>query len=159
MKLTLRKVNIGGTSSLVAADEYTQEAFKKLSLTDILIGDFAKPRNVKFLRKYFSLMNTAFEMWDAPHVGVYRGKEYSVSKNEEEFRKWLTVVSGHYDAIILPNGAMKFVAKSISFTKMTEDEFAQLYSDTINAIIKHVLPDNGDEAEYMAIFQRILDFD
>ena len=159
MKLSMRKVSIGGTTCLVAADDHTHEYMKKLSLTDVLLGDFAKPRNVAFHRKYFALLNTAYEMWDAPHQAVHNGKTYEVEKSMGEFRKWIIVMAGHHDPVVYPSGQLKFVPRSISFAKMTEDEFTSLYSDTINAIIKHVLPDDKPHDEYMAIFQRILDYD
>lgn len=159
MKLNLRKVRLGGTLALVPADEHAQQYCEKLSLTDILVGYFSRPRNIKFHRKYFAMLNTAYEMWDAPLTAEYKGKTYEVEKSIEVFRDWLTVMAGHYDVVVLPTGGVKFVAKSIAFHKMDEDEFSKLYSDTINAIIKHVLPDGGDEDEYMAIFQRILEFD
>lgn len=161
MKLNLRKVRLGGTLALVPADEHAQTYCEKLSLTDILIGYFSKPRNVKFHRKYFAMINTAYEMWDAPLTAVWNGQTYEVEKNVETFREYLTVRAGHYDVVVLPDGSVKFIAKSIRFDKMDDDQFAKLYSDTINAIIKYVLPDAGSqgESEYREIFDRILQFD
>ena len=65
-------------------------------------------------------------------------------------------------AHVTPDGCISFKAKSIAFHNMTEDGFAELYSDTINAIIKHILPrdiTSENENEYREAFQRILDYD
>jgi LPS O-antigen subunit length determinant protein (WzzB/FepE family) len=159
MKLSLKKAYFGSTLALVPADNETNEYCKKLSLTDVLLGAFSKPRNYKYHRKYFSLLNTAFDIWDAPLETELHGQLVEVEKDFDEFREDIIILAGFYRIVAKPNGEVTYRAKSIKFSSMTEDKFQRLFSNTINAIIKHIIPDNQPEAEYMAMFQRILDYD
>ena len=159
MKLSLKKHYFGSTLALIPADDVTLQYCKKLSLVDVILGNFTKPRNYKYHKKYFSMLNTAFDMWDAPNVVEYQGVTYETEKEFEEFRKWLIIQAGYYKIVLRPDGTSDLQPQSISFASMEEDGFAKLYSNTVSAIIKHVIPDNGDEAEYMALFQQILQYD
>ena len=94
MKLSLKKHYFGSTLALIPADDVTLQYCKKLSLVDVILGNFTKPRNYKYHKKYFSMLNTAFDMWDAPNVVEYQGVTYETEKEFEEFRKWLIIQAG-----------------------------------------------------------------
>jgi len=85
-----------------------------------------KPRNIQFHRKYFSLLNLAFE--NQEQYGLF-----------EAFRDAVTMQAGWYDSHTSFSGKLVFKPKSISFSKMDDMEFNELYNKTINVILKHVL--------------------
>lgn len=54
-------------------------------------------------------------------------------------RKWLTVEAGYYTIVILPDGGIRKEAKSISFAKMGQEEFADLYCAVFGVCWRYVL--------------------
>jgi len=57
----------------------------------------------------------------------------------EQFRKDLIILSGHYNAYYRLDGSVRIEAKSISFGSMNEDTFEELYSSTIDVVLKRIL--------------------
>ena len=78
------------------------------------------PRNIRFHRKFFALLHVGLEMCDT---------EY----NPEQYRALCIAGAGHCD-FIESGGHTIAVPKSISFAKMSEDEFERLYNDVLNFI-------------------------
>ena len=62
----------------------------------------------------------------------------SIEKAFEPFRKWLIVEAGYFDETHVPNGTVK-EAKSISFAKMEDIEFSQLYKSVFDVCWRFVL--------------------
>lgn len=60
-------------------------------------------------------------------------------KSFEVMRKWLTVEAGYYTTVALPNGGMRREAMSISFGKMKEPEFKDLYRAVFGVCWRYVL--------------------
>ena len=143
-------------SSLVPADSESVEEMEKIKMNSIVKCEITKPRNIKFLRKYFSLINLAYDHFEPPGQKEYRGQQ--VQKNRDVFRHEITILSGFYDAVYKIDGTFKLVAKSISFGSMTEDEFSDLYSKTISVILERVLT-NYTEDDLNKVVDEILSFD
>jgi len=115
-----------------------------------------KPRNVKFHRKYFALLNFAFEHWEP---GELSGKQYGrPEKNFERFRNDLTILSGHYKQTIRTDNTLMIEAKSISFASMNKEQFEELYSNTINVILKRILT-NYNKEQLDKVIIELLGFD
>lgn len=93
--------------------------------------DLRRPRNYKFLKKYFALLNAAYSLWDTPE---------GVERSRDSFREEVIIKAGYFEHVFSIDGTFKLKAKSISFAKMEEPEFEQLYSKTIDVILWHVLP-------------------
>lgn len=112
-------------------------------LSDLEPGEFAViefviPRNAKFHRKFFSMLNFAFDSWEPKRTRkTYKGKE--VAKNFERFRKDVLIMAGFYDQTFDLRGNMKLEAHSISFASMDDAEFEQVYSAVATVILEHVL--------------------
>lgn len=100
------------------------QKFKKLKVDETYKCKVTQPRNNKFLRKYFALINL-----------VYQNQERY--DNSDDLREQLTIRSGYFRKIIDLEGNEVKKAKSISFAKMTEYEFGELYSATLDAIVKY----------------------
>lgn len=60
-------------------------------------------------------------------------------KSFEVMRKWLTVEAGYYTTVMLPDGGVRREAKSISFGKMDQAEFADLYRAVFGVCWRYVL--------------------
>ena len=103
------------------------EALKsaKLKENEIYEVDITKPRNPDFHKKYFSLLNLCYQ--NQEHFEYF-----------EDLREYLTIKSGFYRKVIMPNGYEKIKALSISFASMDNIEFEQLYQKTIDVICKFI---------------------
>ena len=128
--------------TLVAGDPQTQERLKKLKIGHALKGNFKQARNIKFHKKAFALLNFAFDMWDAPEL-EYKGQP--VEKNFDRFRKDLTIMAGFYESYVNFKGEVRLEAKSLSFDKMDEEEFAQVYKGFLDVIWTRILKSKGYE--------------
>lgn len=62
----------------------------------------------------------------------------SIEKAFEPFRKWLIVEAGYFDETHVPGGIVK-EAKSISFAKMEDIEFSQLYKSVFDVCWRFIL--------------------
>ncbi|ATY81349.1 hypothetical protein CVS42_11255 [Aeromonas veronii] len=60
-------------------------------------------------------------------------------KSFEVMRKWLTVEAGYFTIVILPDGGMRKEAKSVSFAKMDQAEFSDLYRAVFGVCWRYVL--------------------
>lgn len=119
------------------SNDYTQaEALEAIPDGDVKV-EISRPRNVKFHRKFFSLLKVAFDQWEKPVV-YHKGIE--VAPSFDEFRKNITILCGWYVMDVDIKGTMRARAKSISFGKMDEIEFNKLYNKAVDVIIMHVLP-------------------
>lgn len=143
MQVILTKTRAG----LIPNGEKSQAWFDKLRLGEDVHGEFKRYRNYRFLKKWFALLNVGFENWNP---GDINSKYGAPEKNFDRFRADVTILAGYYITTIRLDGSVRVEPKSVSFAKMEEDEFTELYSKTIDVLIKHVYgsdytPDQIDE--------------
>lgn len=93
-------------------------------------------RNAKFLRKFFALLEVAYDSWE-PAVSAYKG--LSVQKNLDRFREDLIVAAGFYTPVAGLDGTLVLQAKSISYAGMGEAEFNALYQAVAQVILDKIL--------------------
>ena len=148
MKLYLRKIN-----DITYIRDSGEDSIK---VGEVVSCEIKRPRNYKFHKKFFSLLNYAFSIW-SPDVIKFDG-EVEVGKNFDHFRDDIIILAGYYEAVIGVDGEAKLKAKSISFGKMGEDEFACLYSKTIDVILKHILV-NYTREDLDRVFENIIAYD
>ncbi len=127
-------------SGLIPDSEDDAELLSKIKLGRVVKLQFTQPRNYKFLKKYFALMNLAFDYFDPPQhgEGSALAEKYEVQKTAERFRKDITILAGYHEMTYRLNGDVRVEAKSIAFGNMDEDEFEKLYSACIDVIINKV---------------------
>lgn len=123
-------------SGLVPADDVASEWFGKVKMGQPVTASVRLPRNGKFHRKFFAMLNVAYSNHDWPEIETNYGK---VRVSAEMFRKYVTVKAGHYEADLTPGGEVRLVPKSISFSKMDQAEFDALYSDVLDVILMEFL--------------------
>lgn len=139
---------------LVPTSESDMEAIAALKNGETYRIEIKRPRNAKFHRKYFALLDILFDLFEPTPV-EYKGEP--VLKNRERFRKDIAIACGHYDLVVNLKGEVRAEAKSISFANMDEIEFSQLYSRTIDyGLQKIAISQTREQLE--AWVQSILDF-
>ncbi|MDK1289801.1 DUF1367 family protein [Pseudoalteromonas umbrosa] len=126
------------TNALIPADEQSREALKGIALGKTVQAKITQPRNCKFHRKYMALLNLAYDHFE-PKPVEYKGRMITPGKNFDEFRKWVAICAGHYEFVAFPGEEFRVRAKSIAFSKLSEDEFQKLYSRSIDALLKNLL--------------------
>lgn len=122
--------------ALASADQQSAEYIAKLKLGATVTATVRQPRNVRFHRKFWALLNVAYDAWE-PVGKEYKGQP--VQKNFEQFRRDVTILAGYYESTYTLKGDVRLVPKSISFASMDEDEFGKLYSAIIDVILSRIL--------------------
>ena len=106
------------------------ENYAKIPMNEEFEIEYTKKRNLKFHKKYFALMKLAYE-------------NQSDYRSLNDMRRDIAIVSGFYDEVVNKiSGDVLKVAKSISFAKMDESEFSELYEKTKDTISKWLGIDN-----------------
>jgi hypothetical protein len=121
---------------LVPADPQAADYIAKLKLGAAVRAQVKQQRNPRFHRKYFALLNLAFDAWE-PTVNTYKGQV--VGKNFDQFRNDIVCLAGFYEMAVNLKGETRLTAKSISFANMDQGEFDGLYNATVNVILSRIL--------------------
>ena len=151
MKIILNKT----LSGFVPADTKTAEWHAKLKPGQSVWGDFTKIRNYKFLKKYFALLNIGFDNWNPGEIN----SKYGIpEKNFDQFRDDCTIKAGYFYIVARIDGSIRVKPKSISFAKMEEEEFSELYSKTIDVLLKYVYGTGMDAEKINEIVESYLRF-
>jgi len=109
-------------NSLKPVDDDGAAVIKKLSRHEVYNARIWKPRCIKFLRKYFALINLIWEIQN--HF-----------ENKTALRYWLQMKAGFYTMQIAPNGEPMYFPDSISFQNMDDIQFDEVYNKVINVAI------------------------
>ncbi len=120
MKLFLQRT-ISGLKPLYDSDF---ELYKKIPFDVPFEFEVKIGRNIKFHKKFFAMLNLAFQ----------NQEEF---KSFEIFRQAVIIGAGFYDRIQRLHGEEIIVPKSISFSKMDEEEFERLYTSVLDTIIDY----------------------
>jgi len=120
MKITLIKT-LNGAFKLAYNSDY--ELAKKVPLNEPIVFEWSKPRNLKFHKKFFALLNMVYE----------NQEQYN---NIEHLRKDLTISAGYYDLRFNIEGVEVQEAKSISFASMDDLEFSDFYNRIVDVVVK-----------------------
>lgn len=72
-------------------------------------------------------------------VAAQRADRVTLLKSFDAFRRWVTIEAGYYSEQVMPNGVMVKEPISISFAKMEDIEFAELYKSTLNVLWQFIL--------------------
>jgi hypothetical protein len=133
------------------------ETIKGLEQGEIIKISFKKVRNGKFHRRFFALLNFAFDAWD-PDRQRKSYKGMPVTKNFDRFRKDVTIQAGFYEQTFNLDGEMRLEALSISFASMDDLEFEKVYSAVLDVILQKVLITYKDRDELDAVIEEAMRF-
>ena len=151
-------------SVLGGVSEQDNKAWRKFwkRINNLEVGEIVDfeaifPRNGKFHRKFFGLLNFAFSAWEPDRVNKsYKGQP--VTKNFTRFRKDVLVQAGFYDQTFDLDGNMKLEAQSISFASMDDIEFEQVYSAVADVILQKVLITYAGRDELDDVMNKVIGF-
>ncbi|HEX8784193.1 MAG TPA: DUF1367 family protein [Steroidobacteraceae bacterium] len=146
------------------ADAAAIEWLGKLRQGQPVMIDVRLPRNVRFLRKWFALVNIGYDFWSESYEdrpALHKGEP--VLPNRDRFRKDITIMAGFYHHEVNLQGEVRVEADSLRFGSMTAEQFEDLYSSTINVLLTLVF--NGKrcplwtETQLREMAEQILEFD
>lgn len=120
-------LSIRSLTGLSAYDETGREVLRGYKQGDLIRVKTTRVRNPGHHRLFFALLNLVFENQER-----YASVEHLLTA--------LKVQLGHCDTIILGDGEVVYCPKSISFSKMDQDEFATFYDKAVDVICQHFLP-------------------
>jgi len=103
------------------------------------------PRNVKFHKKFFTLINLVFDNLPEQIPSRTPDGEPVQIRTRKELLWHIKMQVGHYTEKVTIGGRITYEAKSISFGAMDEAEFAKFYDGAIDVILKYFLPDTLKE--------------
>lgn len=174
----MAKINFIKTArGLTPAFESDADAMSSFKIGEIVCADIKKSRNLAHHKKFYALLNVAFEYYE-PSNGVLTRSEKALSKmifetlekygandgtmiefgrsfmsslcqkrkseitdvkkSFEAFRREVIIESGWFDVVSVPGGIRK-EARSISFSRMDQTEFNELYTSVFSAVWNLVL--------------------
>ena len=115
---------------------------RRLRIGQVYKAKIVVPRNIELHRKYFSMLNCA---WD---LLTERQREFFGTK--ESFRKTVQVAAGYCERVYnLDIKSWVEIPRSIAFDKMKGDEFERLYNDVrevlLTVFLKHITIEQFEE--------------
>ncbi len=118
-------------SGFKPAHDSDYEKIKKLKSSEEYKCTVSVPRNLKFHKKYFALINLFFN-----NQNIYR--------DIDDLRHDLTILSGNCIEYVDFNGELRKRPKSISFSSMSQEDFEILYNKTLTIVSDLLKVDQGD---------------
>ena len=142
MEIHLVRTSLG----LQAYSDEDYEELQKIKVGSVVKAKIVQPRNVKFHRKFFSMINAA---WDS-----LTEQQRNNLRSKDAFREQLLIVSGFSEPVFDLNG-QKFLerAKSISFAKMDEPAFNEVYQRVLDTILTILIADGVSEGQFNDILK------
>ena len=152
----MKAILIKTLTGMMPGDPDSEKWYQKRKLGAAIRVEATEIRNYRFLKKFFALLNLGFEYWEPGKISC----DYGVpEKNFERFRKDVTILAGFYHSVIRLDGTVRIEADSISFAKMDDDVFADLYSKVLDVLVKKIsmLKKMGKEEVNSAV-DKLLEF-
>lgn len=114
------KFNVLCTANgLVPVGDDSYDSKKRLKVGTVYQAEIRLKRNYEFHKKYFALINCAWEYLPENQTNGFRTVDI--------FRKWVEIQAGHCDILEFKNGDVMRLPKSISFDSIDNAEFSDLY--------------------------------
>ena len=135
MKINLCKSSTG----IVAADQDSRRAIEGLELGVILEAEVKKDRKPKFHRKFFSMLNFAYEQYRDKTLYEHREIGETGVMTFEKFREKVMITAGHYTETYGLDGEVSISPKSLSYKAADQKEMEQYYEDCCRVVLQLVL--------------------
>ncbi len=142
MEIHLVRTSLG----LQAYSDEDYEELQKIKVGSVVKAKIVQPRNIKFHRKFFAMINAA---WDS-----LTERQRTNLRSKETFREQLLITSGFSEPLYDING-QQFLerAKSISFAKMDEPAFDKVYSKVLDTILTILVCNGVSEDDFNNILK------
>lgn len=132
-------------SGLAAADQIAVERLRKWPIGETVRCDVKKPRNHKNLRRWWALCGLIYE-----NSEVYASPQIA--------HQHLKILCGHAIPIASKStGEIYLVPDSISYDRLEENEFQEVWKRAKDAVRQHILPGVTSEDLELEIMQIIGD--
>ncbi len=133
------------------------DAAKRFKLGSVAKAEVTNPRNVRFFRKWWALIEVGYGMWEETGIKAeYKGEE--VRPNLERFRKDVTILCGHCHPVVNLKGELRLEADSIAFGSMDEDIFERLYQTTLTVLVHKVMRGRISEQRLREMAEAVEEF-
>lgn len=131
-------------SGFRVADDTDYEKKRKLKKGTVYKCTIKENRNYSFHKKYFSLINCAWEFLTETQREFFK-------EDEEVFRKCVEVAAGHFELhYSVARHEWLQVPGSIAFDKMSESDFSDLYDKVKDVLFTaFILAERKKEFEYI----------
>lgn len=131
MEFYLTKTHTGN----IPTTDADREKLAKVEYGESFKCKTVSKRNLKFHNKYMALIQLGWQ-----NKREYLDDYFPMQPNfPDEFRKEVIMRAGYYESYKNFKGETQYRAKSISFARMGNEEFSNLYSATIDVMIKWVM--------------------
>lgn len=159
--ITLVKLPDGSLRGMSEADQVAYKNFKtrlnKLEEGELCSIEAKLPRNSRYHRKFFAMLNLGFDAWEPQRKHKsYKGRE--VQKNFEIFRSDVLIAAGFYEQTFGLDGRLRLEAKSISFASMEQPEFEEVYNRCLDVLLQDVLSTYAGREEVNNVVEKMLRF-
>ena len=115
--------------SLHPADEAAEAVIQKLGRGELVEITLRRPRNIRFHRLFYGLMNLVWQNIDRDE---YPTVDALVTR--------IKIATGHRDEYHFGDGVVAYVPRSISFAAMDETEFSEFFERVADWVAQSVLP-------------------
>ena len=112
--------------ALKAADEASAEALAGIKMGEVVSCQIKRPRNLAHHRLFWALMQKVAE-------------NQSHYADAEQVCAAFKIATGHCDYVQTSHG-MVGIPKSISFSKMSQEEFRAFFNKALDYLTTHVIP-------------------
>lgn len=130
------------TSGLKPCYDEDYEEKKKLKIGETYKVKITLARNLQFHKKFFALINCAWEYQNEKVVEFFH-------HNKDAFRKTVVIAAGWYEPVYsIDKKEWTQNYKSIAFDKMDEAEFMDLY-DNVKRVLFQTFLRHINEEEFM----------
>lgn len=143
------KIHLRCTASgLVPLYDEDYDAKRRLKVGHDYLAEIREPRNIRFHRKYFALINAAWDLLSPQSRDFFRKDDDLPFDNicRDRFRKTLEVACGWSEQVYsITRKEWLEAPRSIAFDKMTAEEFESLYNNVFHFISTRLLRDTPQE--------------
>lgn len=108
-----------------------EESLKRVKAGDAIKVKWSKPRNYRNHKRFFAMLKCVVQNLPDSYPDKYQNIEY--------LRFEVLVGIGHIEVRESLGGKIYAIPKSMSFEKMDEEKFNQIYSLASNYVLKHFL--------------------
>lgn len=133
------------------ANEVDAAALQKIKTGALVLAEIKQPRNPKFHRKFFALLNLAFEYWAPGPVTLPDGSQIEAEKCFDRFRKDVLILAGFRKTVVNVKGEARLEAESVSFSSMDETRFNEVYRAAFGVcwrlVLRHIPGMTEQQAE------------
>lgn len=126
-------------NGLIPSYDSDKEALKGLRLNETYQAEIKQPRNVKFHKKYWALINLVFTNLPEDFCIETVDGQKDYIKKPDDLHWHIKCQCGIMDKKISLGGKIMYEVGSISFQSMDEPSFAEFYDRALNVVVKYFL--------------------